>query len=330
MDSVLGQTYRPIELIVVDDGSNDNTPEVIEKWDRKRLSNDPFELRYFYQENQGASAARNRGLIESQGEYIQFLDADDMLSPKKLTCQVSVLSSSGNQTAAYGPWRHFEKVGKKLALYKPRGPADGNDLLKKWIEGWFVVPHSLLWKRVDVNELGPWDETLAADQDGEYTMRFLAYGGKLLFCEQAMVFYRGTPNFVKVGNHISSRNDGKSIRSRIRVARRQEKLLSNSGLLNDEYRKALSRRYYDIAKDFTTRHKTLRKLCLREFKRLSPDGLAPGTLRHRVLDMLFGFVLTQRLRFLIYGVLGLRVHLPVASVKSVKDLMTFDEQKFNR
>ena len=147
MESVLGQTYRPIELIVVDDGSTDNTREVVEEWNQKRPRNNAFELRYFYQENYGPQAARNFGLIESRGEYIQLLDSDDLLSPWKLSCQVPVLSSCGYQIAAYGPWRHFEKVGEKLALYEPCGSVEGNDLLKKWIEGWFVVPNSLLWKQ---------------------------------------------------------------------------------------------------------------------------------------------------------------------------------------
>jgi glycosyltransferase involved in cell wall biosynthesis len=330
MNSVLAQTYRPIELIVVDDGSTDNTREVVEGWKQKHPRDNAFELRYFDQENKGGPAARNVGLVESQGEYIQFLDADDVLSPSKLSCQVIALSSCGCQTAAYGPWRHFEKVGEKMAMYEPYGSVEGNDLLKKWIDGSFVVSHSLLWKRADLIKLGAWDESLAADQDGEYAMRFLAYGGNLIYCDQAWVYYRQSPNFLRAGNHVSRWKTSKSIRSRIRVTRRLERILSIRGLLNDEYRAALSRRYYNIAKDFTIGHKTLRQLCLRHFQKLSPDGLAPGTLRHRLLTRLFGFFLTQKLRLFICGVLGLRVHLPVASVETIEELKTFDERTFTR
>lgn len=161
-------------------------------------------------------------------------------------------------------------------------------------------------------------------------MRFLAYGGKLIYCDQAWVYYRQSSNLLKASNQVSRRKTSKSIRSRIRVTRRLERLLSIRGLLNDEYRTALSRRYYVIAKDFTIGHKTLRQLCLRHFKRLSPDGLLPRTLRHRVLTRLFGFFLTQKLRLFIRGVLGLRAHLPVASVQTVEELMTFDERTFTR
>ncbi len=330
MDSVLGQNYRPIELIVVDDGSTDKTREVVEGWKQKRPRNNAFELRYFYQENKGGPAARNLGLVESQGEYIQFLDADDVLSPSKLFRQVIALSSCGYQTAAYGPWRHFEKIGGKLALYEPHGSVERNNLLKRWIDGWFVVHHSLLWKRADVKKLGAWDESLAADQDGEYSMRFLAYGGKLIYCDQAWVYYRQSPNFSRDGDHVGRRKTSKSIHSRIRVVRRLERFLAHQGKLDEAYRSALSYRYYDIAKNWAFGHKTLRQLCLRHFKRLSPDGLLPRTLRHRVLTRLFGFFLTQKLRLFIRGVLGLRAHLPVASVQTVEELMTFDERTFTR
>jgi glycosyltransferase involved in cell wall biosynthesis len=130
MDSVLGQNYRPIELIVVDDGSTDKTREVVEGWKQKRPRNNAFELRYFYQENKGGPAALNLGLIESQGEYIQFLAADDVLSPQKLTYQISALSSCGSKTAAYGPWRYFENVRNRLAVYVLHGSEYDVDLLK--------------------------------------------------------------------------------------------------------------------------------------------------------------------------------------------------------
>ena len=81
MDSVYKQTYRPIEIIVVDDGSTDNTCQVINEWGSKYAEDNGFRLQYFFQENAGAPVARNLGMIESQGEFIQFLDSDDLLHP---------------------------------------------------------------------------------------------------------------------------------------------------------------------------------------------------------------------------------------------------------
>lgn len=81
IDSVLTQTFKDFEIIVVDDGSTDNTEEVVKKYG--------LQVKYIYQENKGPSAARNRGIKESKGEYIAFLDSDDIWLPQKLELQMN-------------------------------------------------------------------------------------------------------------------------------------------------------------------------------------------------------------------------------------------------
>lgn len=325
MESVWAQTYRPIELIVVDDGSTDNTGALVEEWCRNILTDNLFDVRFFRQEQRGAPTARNKGLIESRGEYLQFLDADDILSPLKIASQVTILSlSRGKGAVAYGPWRHFARTRNRIGLYKAHCEASEREWLKEWLSGWFLPVHSLLWNRLDLLELGPWDKSLTADDDGEYAMRYLASGGRLIFCPEAWVYYRQNPNFGLFGSAVSGRRSGSSIRSRIRVARRMERFLAEAGLLDNGYRYALSYRYYEIAKDYTRENRSLRRLCLREFRRLSPDGHVPGTSRHRRLTRLLGFALTQQLRFLILGVLRIPTQFPVASVRTMEELRTFD------
>lgn len=86
LESVYNQTYRPIELIVVDDGSTDRTKEVIQNWKSENESED-FIIKYIFQNNSGAPAARNNGVRNSIGRYLQFLDSDDELLPEKLSLQ---------------------------------------------------------------------------------------------------------------------------------------------------------------------------------------------------------------------------------------------------
>lgn len=90
LESVYQQTYRPIELIIINDGSTDESEEVILDWKKKRYG-ESFIIKYFFQENKGAPAARNLGLAHASGEFIQFLDSDDRLLAQKIDSQVQVL-----------------------------------------------------------------------------------------------------------------------------------------------------------------------------------------------------------------------------------------------
>lgn len=89
LDSVINQRYRDFEIIVVDDGSIDNTRKIVEGYIKKRQST----IRYFYQENQGAGAARNKGIYEARGGYISFLDADDILLSHSLLIRAKFLET---------------------------------------------------------------------------------------------------------------------------------------------------------------------------------------------------------------------------------------------
>ncbi len=104
LESVYSQTFKPFEIIVVDDGSTDNT--------RTALSKSEFNVKYVYQKNSGPAAARNRGISEAKGEWIAFLDADDAWLPGKLAMQLEFIRKNPDVAMVCGktlPWNSNAK-----------------------------------------------------------------------------------------------------------------------------------------------------------------------------------------------------------------------------
>lgn len=98
IDSVLAQTYQDFELILIDDGSTDRTKEIIQSYPT---------IRYFYQENQGVAAARNLGVAQSRGDYLTFLDADDLWLPEKLALQIEAFAGNPHLDIVTGHIQQF-------------------------------------------------------------------------------------------------------------------------------------------------------------------------------------------------------------------------------
>lgn len=114
LDSVWAQTYRPIEVMIVDDGSTDNTKQIIHQWVEKHTSED-FQCVYIYQENAGAPSARNKGIENASGRYLQFLDSDDYLMPEKLKLQINKMQDEKTGFCICD-YYHTDEDGKNILL----------------------------------------------------------------------------------------------------------------------------------------------------------------------------------------------------------------------
>ncbi len=136
IDSVLAQTTQDYELIVVDDGSTDQTKEVLATYEGK--------IRYFYQSNAGISAARNRGIAEANGEYVAFLDSDDYWAPEKLAEQVKILDAKPKVGIVYGRMPIINEQGQTIGM-KPAGVSGKN--FQELIQCWGDLPTSTVMTR---------------------------------------------------------------------------------------------------------------------------------------------------------------------------------------
>ncbi len=186
LESALAQTHPHTEIIVVDDGSTDHSVAVARRYE-------PRGVRIATQLNAGASAARNHALRLSHGDYIQFLDADDLLSPDKIAAQLTALAASPPRSVAAGPWGRFA-TDPAAAVFVPEenwrdaAPVDWLDL--NFAGHGMMPPAAWLVPRTLAEAAGPWDERLTLNDDGEYFCRVLLRSAGIRFCANARTFYR--------------------------------------------------------------------------------------------------------------------------------------------
>ncbi|WP_100629626.1 glycosyltransferase family 2 protein [Algoriphagus formosus] len=190
LESALGQTYPNTEIILVDDGSIDNSFEILKAYFEKY----PDRIVLINQENLGVSAATNRGIVASKGDYIQFLDADDLISPDKIETQIELLYGKGYDSVATCEWVNFEATIEQYNRI-PYGVFQnfdsGLDLqLRFWNYQEMMAISSYLTHRDLIKLAGNWNESLIINQDGEFFSRVLLHAEKVLFEPKGKVYYR--------------------------------------------------------------------------------------------------------------------------------------------
>ena len=165
IESVLAQTYKDFEIVVVDDGSSDATKTALAPFDGK--------IKYIYQDNAGIALARNRGIKESAGDYIAFLDSDDYWVPEKLAEQVKILDAYPKVGIVFAPMPIVNENGETLGR-KPAGKTGKN--LKELLEHWGDLPTSTVMTRRECFEkAGVFDPALPPMEDFDMWLRIARY-----------------------------------------------------------------------------------------------------------------------------------------------------------
>jgi len=185
--SAIDQTWERKEIIVVDDGSTDATLQIAKRYESKMV-------KAVTQANGGSCETRNKALSLAQGDYIQWLDADDLLAPDKLSCQLKRDDLGQNArvllTSAFGMffYRYEKAKFEPTVLWQDLEPVEWVKL--KFTSNAWMNPTRWLVSRRLTELAGPWDKRLARDDDGEYICRVVLASEKVQFVREAKCYYR--------------------------------------------------------------------------------------------------------------------------------------------
>ena len=187
IESAIAQTCKNKEIIVVDDGSTDETYNIAKMYESKIL-------KVLSQKNSGACVARNKALSVAQGDFIQWLDSDDILNPHKIETQLNESDRDPQSKVLHSSaWGYFY-YNIKRAKFQPNGlwktltPTDW--IVTRFNEGRYFPPITWLVSRKLTEVSGPWNDNLLRDQDGEYFCRVIASSELVLFHPEAICYYR--------------------------------------------------------------------------------------------------------------------------------------------
>lgn len=184
INSVLCQSYRKFEIIVIDDGSTDGTEEIL------LPLIDEEKIRYFKQQNSGVSTARNYGVERARGEWVAFLDSDDEWLPNKLQEQINFLKNNSHVNIVYGQeiWiRNGIRVNQARNHQKSGGAIFG-----KCVEQCLIAPSSVVIRKNIFNEIGGFDQSFVVCEDYDLWLKFSS-----LF----EIGYLEKPMIIKYGGH---------------------------------------------------------------------------------------------------------------------------------
>jgi len=194
VDSALAQTYKNCEVIVVDDGSTDNTRQILSPYINAG------KIKYIYQKNKGLAGARNTGIKNSSGEYIALLDADDLFLPEKIAEQVRTLEENMDFGVCYSDLIHFSdpqnfcfakpKRASSRKFYHHRYKYPSGDVFRPLLHRQFINPLTVMARREVFEKYGYFNENLRRSEDWDLWLRWARAGVKFYYLDKPLAHYR--------------------------------------------------------------------------------------------------------------------------------------------
>jgi len=233
IQSVVNQTFADFDLLIIDDGSVDNTSAVVASF----LSDK--RIKYFFQTNKGTSSARNRGIVQATGEYIGFIDQDDLFLPDKIEATSQFLDDNPSCAMVYTDMFVTDAKGETICewLVKKKWYAEG-DIYLNLLKECFFIPIAVLIRKSVFCEVGLFDEDVQSTEDIDLWLR-IARNNRIGLIKSPLAKWRTHDgNFSKNSKHQDQ--------NYIKVLKKQLLL----GLIKDEncvVRRGLSSTYFDLA-----------------------------------------------------------------------------------
>ncbi len=269
LDSVFDQTYKHIEIIVVDDGSTDGSFEYLETVKHPKL-------KVKKNKGKGACAARNYGFELSSGDLIQYLDADDVLSSDKIEAQVKALKDKNNSIAVCSTKHFYNSINEGVI-------ADEAYLFTTLDTAAFLLnlfgangtpgmvqTSAWLTDRGLIKIAGPWDETLSKDQDGEFFCRVVSRANQVVYVPNVLNYYRKHI----LGENIANQKQRTHLESQLRALESKHEELK---MLKDTaaFKAAFSLQYKWIAINAYPEFKDLSSKAIQESELLGGSDYLP-------------------------------------------------------
>ena len=297
IDSCLGQTYDPIEIIVVDDGSTDRSLEIVKGYgDRIRWTSHP---------NQGANPTRNKGFSLASGDYVLFLDADDYILPERVEKQVECFESASAENrdidvvfSSVRSQKHFPDGSVVLGdTSDERYYVPGDDILEALLTSKRLA-HTLspMFTHRTIAQVGGWDETVSCSQDRDLLLTVALSGAQFEFLPGCYSVYRQYPN----AHRVSARRGRIRAETSLKRAYKAESLLAKQAYQYEQppekYQKALAQALFRSAFLYSAHYSDQEyRHILSKIESLNPDYRSdfsfmahPHTFFRR-LEKIFGF-----------------------------------------
>ncbi|MDD4933225.1 MAG: glycosyltransferase family A protein [Methylacidiphilaceae bacterium] len=284
IESVLAQSLRSLEVIVVDDGSTDRTPELLEGY-RDRV----VVLR---QSNQGAAAARNRVLLEAKGEWIQYLDADDYLEPWKIERQWTECTNRDADAILSPLLEEPWKGGEPLPVRQPEDAGDADPIVR-WLERKNPQVAAGLWRKTSLVRIGGWNRSIrCATEDNELYLRALQANFLFAWTPTAGAVYRADWS----QGSFCHRNHAELFRTELFLLDKMTGWLQEQQLWTARRKEAAARTYFRVLREIA---KDNLGEAARLYREREKNGLVypcgpKATSSYRTLFGVFGFEGTER------------------------------------